>query len=70
MPGLDSTGPEGKGPKTGRGLGNCGSKTKSSNSNKEEADNSTAGNMRRRQRMGRKGGGMGRGNRHRGGQEG
>ena len=23
MPALDGTGPEGKGPKTGRGLGNC-----------------------------------------------
>ena len=25
MPKRDGTGPEGKGPKTGRGLGNCGS---------------------------------------------
>ena len=24
MPNLDKTGPEGKGPRTGRGLGNCG----------------------------------------------
>lgn len=70
MPGLDNTGPESKGPKTGRGLGNCGNKTKSSNLNKEEADNLTANNMRRRLRLGRKGGGLGNRNRHRGGQEG
>lgn len=27
MPRRDGTGPQGKGPKTGRGLGNCGTKT-------------------------------------------
>ena len=29
MPGRDGTGPEGKGPRTGRGLGNCQSTTQS-----------------------------------------
>ena len=68
MPGLDKTGPEGKGSKTGRGLGNCGGKTKSSNVKNEESDNETNGKIKRRLRMGRKGGGFG--NRHRGGQAG
>jgi len=68
MPGLDSTDPEGKGPKTGRGLGNCGGKTKSSNVKKEESDNETTGKIRRRLRMGRRGSGFR--SRHRGDQEG
>ncbi len=29
MPNRDGTGPEGKGPKTGRGMGNCGVEEKS-----------------------------------------
>jgi len=31
MPGLDQTGPEGKGPLTGRGRGKCGREKKSNN---------------------------------------
>lgn len=34
MPGLDRTGPEGQGPRSGRGLGKC-------NPNKEEANESS-----------------------------
>lgn len=32
MPGFDRTGPEGKGPQTGRGEGNCGSDSKETKS--------------------------------------
>jgi len=31
MPNRDGTGPEGKGPRTGRGLGNCGNNTARNN---------------------------------------
>ena len=46
MPGLNGKGPEGKGPRTGRGLGNCGSGKKTTGS---------------RPRLGRGGRGRGRG---------
>lgn len=60
MPNLDRTGPEGKGPMTGRGLGRC--------KQKPDDDMNTAFGrgmgMRRRT-----GGGQGKGSRFRGGRE-
>lgn len=68
MPGLDNTGPESKGSKTGRGLGNCGNNTKS-NDNKNADDGKVEGRfLRRRMRMRGKGGGQGNRNRFRSGQ--
>jgi hypothetical protein len=46
MPNLDQTGPQGKGPKTGRGLGKC----QNQNRNQENSDfprNSRRGNRQR-----------------------
>lgn len=69
MPGLDKTGPEGKGSRTGRGLGVCGSKT-STNDSKDGQNNQTIeGDFPRRGRLGRRGAGQGRRFRHRGGEE-
>ncbi|MCF7820213.1 MAG: DUF5320 domain-containing protein [Candidatus Pacebacteria bacterium] len=36
MPQLNGTGPQGKGPKTGRGLGKCQPKPKKTNKNKKK----------------------------------
>lgn len=69
MPGLDNTGPEGKGPKTGRGLGNCGKNTKSLDKEIADSDKGLGRNLRRRSRMRGKGVGQGNRNRYRGGQE-
>ena len=55
MPGLDHKGPEGEGPKTGRGLGNCNPKTDSISSTEE-------GTQRKLGRMGGRGKARGMGN--------
>jgi len=68
MPGLDNTGPEGKGPKTGRGLGNCGNNTKSADKKNADSDKGIGRFLRRRMRMRGKGG-QGNRNRFRSGQE-
>jgi len=69
MPGLDRTGPAGKGSKTGRGLGPCGNKT-STHKNKDEQNNHDLEvDFPRRIRMGRRGAGQGRRLRHKGGQQ-
>ena len=48
MPGQDRTGPQGKGSRTGRGLGPCGSNTESeAQDNKLEEQNIPRGRVRR-----------------------
>ncbi len=56
MPGLDKTGPEGKGSKTGRGLGNC-SDNNTQEKNKSNDSTRLRGGIRRRLRICRKNGG-------------
>lgn len=69
MPGFDNTGPEGKGSRTGRGLGKC-NPNKSEKEIKNEQDNPQLdGNFGRRLHLGRRKGGQGNGNRFRGGSE-
>ena len=55
MPGLNHKGPDGEGPKTGRGLGNCNPKSDTVNETEEL-------NPRRLGRMGGRGKGRGMGN--------
>ena len=69
MPGLDKTGPEGKGSKTGRGLGTCGSKTSIDESKEEQNSQNLGKNFPGRIRLGRRGAGRGNRFRHRGGQD-
>jgi hypothetical protein len=57
MPKMNGTGPEGKGPKTGRGLGKCGRKM-----SQEELQEKTGKGMGKRRKSG---GGEGRGKRSR-----
>lgn len=59
MPGLDKTGPEGKGSKTGRGMGNCGSKTSNPENNNEQNNKRLNKNLRRRLSIRKKNGGKG-----------
>ena len=56
MPNKDGTGPEGKGPKTGRGLGNCSSK-------ENDKENSSDDKVRGQGRGQGKGQGLGKQNR-------
>lgn len=57
MPRLDHTGPEGRGTLTGRGLGNCRSKSRDRNAQeRSENDFGRGGALCRGRRMGRKGG--------------
>ncbi|MBN2682357.1 MAG: DUF5320 domain-containing protein [Bacteroidales bacterium] len=60
MPNQDGTGPQGKGSRTGRGLGNCKPAT-------QNDENNTRGNGGGRGRGAGNGAGKGRGNQHRGG---
>ena len=60
MPGLDRTGPDGKGAKTGRGLGKCKPSKSSQVDNKDE---NYIGRRRDGSGRGRSGGGSGRGKR-------
>jgi len=69
MPGLDKTGPEGKGSRTGRGLGTCRNKTSSNESQDEHNNYTKERNFPGRGRLGRRGAGQGRRFRHRGGEE-
>ncbi len=68
MPNLDGTGPQGKGPKTGRGLGNCNSVNESQNSNQDQTNQDNGGLRKRRgQGLGQRGGnGLGRQNKNNG----
>lgn len=65
MPRLDQTGPQGKGPNTGRGLGKCTGKVKSDSDNTDHLEVMGQGNRRRMRMGGRKGAG----NRFRGGKD-
>jgi hypothetical protein len=70
MPGLDKTGPLGKGSRTGKGMGNCVTQSSSINKNNEIQDIENPKNLKRRMRMGRQGGvGIGNRHRYRGGQD-
>jgi hypothetical protein len=69
MPGLDKTGPEGKGSRTGRGLGICGDQSSDSTKLQEQQNPSFIRNYRKRMHMGRKGAGKGNRFRFRRGQE-
>ena len=59
MPGFDGTGPEGKGPQTGRGLGKCNPKSKEKDQQVQDENqnrqvpNQTAGGRGQRRRKGR-----------------
>lgn len=55
MPGLDKTGPRRKGSKTGRGLGNCTSKTSDPENNNDHNNQILEKNFPRRMRMGKRG---------------
>lgn len=61
MPGFDKTGPQGKGSKTGRGQGTCGSNNPEP---ENEQDTQGFGRYFRRLRTGRKGSGLGKRFRH------
>ena len=54
MPGLDKTGPEGKGSKTGRGLGTCGSKTSIDESKEEQNSQNLEKKLSRKDSIGKK----------------
>jgi hypothetical protein len=69
MPGLDKTGPEGKGSKTGRGLGNCNNKLFNPENENEQNPQRLGRNFRRRLGKGKNSGGQGNRQRYRGGQE-
>lgn len=60
MPGLNSTGPEGKGPRTGRGLGKC-KPTDQENSENLNSDDRPQGLGRGNGPRGNRGRGTGRG---------
>jgi len=49
MPNRDGTGPEGKGPKTGRGMGNCGAEDKSTDRPRRTEANRARGQGQGRQ---------------------
>lgn len=68
MPGLDKTGPQGKGSKTGRGLGSCTSKTSDPENKNEHNSLIMEEKFPRRMRMGKRGASAGNRNGHRGGQ--
>lgn len=68
MPGLDKTGPQGKGSKTGRGLGNCTGKISDPENNNEHNIQILEKNFLRRMRIGKRGAGPRNRNGHRGGQ--
>lgn len=59
MPGLDKKGPEGKGSKTGRGRGTCGSKTSNPENSNGQNNKRLDKNLRRRQSLSGKTGGQG-----------
>lgn len=64
MPGLNHRGPEGEGPRTGRGLGNCGKPSEKQNTDStHQAQESTPGRglARGRGKASVKGRGLGRG---------
>lgn len=65
MPGLDRTGPQGQGSRTGRGLGKCNPSTRTNNDSLQANDVSEESGTRRNYRMG-KGAGLGKGRRQHG----
>jgi predicted DNA-binding protein (UPF0251 family) len=61
MPGMDKTGPQGAGSRTGRGLGRCNPNSETTNEQTVAQDDQTRGMGLRRGQAGRGGGGRGRG---------